>query len=585
MSFTNLTGVGKSDATKRKSFFNVKIPQVIFIQGKRASGKDYVMEKIVTHAHDNGETSMHAWGARNIENAFYSYNNHCEAKWEFTKNFLNFLIESKDGIKDRQTVMEYTDFHNDNMFDFFLNEFLKEKWIRIKDNLIGITSKGYGIAKDPPLHCHCHKAYPTMLFVSNVFTLSPSHIEEYNKKQSKFWDYKEYHEALMKGYVKGCLPKNANYWKIDKPQKMQRELVKVFYFNSPSDKKKNDVFTGQFKQYLMQLRSEHRIGVQNPVLLSNKFKTLAEEINALPVIMTSAEFAKPTEEIIGRPEHMWSKWDRMYDRFLFALGELKTIAPSQKMSGEVLSTEAKRALFDKTGEWRHWKMHLIGTYQNPEDLYAGIRYQADYVGIKRASKNLLGDDFSWLFADIEEERKKAYKKYGITDEVFKEAFWTIDPSIHTAVNREYPRIQNLSDDYMIVTDIDNTWYYLKVPVLDHHHKHTLESFEDVFRITITRNDRPSTESISDENGSEITEEKPKKESSSHQALMERYAYMFETLQMKQQEIHTELIPIEERHKLSEEDNRKAAKRLYNQYRYWNQTQTKRVINRNFEPKG
>ena len=584
MSFTSLTGTGRSDSNKKKVFFDVKNSQVIFYAGKRKAGKDYVLEKCVTVAHDNGITSMHGWSARSMENAFYAYNNHCESKWEFTKNFLNLLVETKDGIRDRQTMMQLTDLHNDKMFDFFINEFLKESWIRTKDNMIGITNKGYDILKDPPLRCHCKKAYPILIFVSNVFTISPTSIEEYNRKQAKFWDYKEYHEALMKGLVKGCLPKDVNYWNIDKPPKMQRELVKIFYFNSPTPKK-TDQFASQFKQYMLQLRSEHRIGVQSPQLLSNKFFTLAAEINALPDIMTSREFEHLTEEEVGKPEYMWDKWQRNHDRFLLALSELKTIAPSQKMSGEVLSTEAKRALFDKVGEWRHWNMHLLGSYQNPEDLYAGIRYQADYVVIKRASKNLLGDDFAWLFASVEEKRKQAYNKYGITDETLKDAYWTIDASIHAAVNREYPRIQNLPDDYMIVTDIDNSWYYMKVPFLEHHHKHTNEKFGDIFKLTITRNDKPINETSTD-NGSEDEDEKEHdKKTGSHQALMERYAYLFETMQQKRYEIYVELIPVEERQKLSDDENKKASIRLYSSYHYWKQSQTKREISKKFNQQG
>lgn len=587
MSFTSLTGVKRSNQSSKETFFTVKLPQVIFIQGKRMAGKDYVLENCVTTAYENGITSFHGWGARNNENAFYAYNNNCKHKWELTLKLLNTLAQQENGLMERKKLMKLMNIYSDEIFDFYINQFKKEKWVGTKTDLeqtlVGLTEKGYEVTQDEPLHCNCHKAYPITMFVPSYISISQESIDRFN--QQYFWDYKEYQEAFLKSYVNDILPKSTNFWKLPKPPKIQKDVLKVVYFTVPT-KKKQDVFMDQFKRYLLGLRSDHRIGVQNPRMFAgpDKFMTLATEINALPNIMTSPDFSKPTEEFIGKPEHMWNKWERSWDKLLIALGELKTIVPSQKMSGEIQSTDTKRALFDKVGEWRHWKMWLIGSYQNPEDLYAGVRYQADYIGIKRASKNLLGDDFAWLFADIEEKRREAYRKSGISEDMLDNTPWLIDRQFHTRVNREYPRVQNLPDDIMVVTDIDNSWYYLDVPELNHHHKHTLESFDDVFKLDIKMIDESTGEAVSLETVvQETDDEKPSKNNKSHHELMERVDYLYDTQHKKMPEIVKELTPKEEWEVMDEKKRKTLIKNYHNQYGYWKQSQKKRDINKTFSP--
>lgn len=542
------------------------------------SGKDYILEKCVTHSFKNGITSFHGWSARSYENFFYAHNNHCKDKWDFTLEFLGHLSDLKEGISSRWDVMRFMHIYNDEMFDFFLNSFLNEKWVIAKDGMIRLTQRGYDILRDPPLHCNCHEAFPITAFVSRKFTISPTSIENFNKKN--YWSFKEYQEAFLKQYEKDVISKEENIWKRLKPPQMQKDILKITYFTPPTPKKMND-FLAQFRSYILSLRSDYRIGVQTPSLLGpEKFKILAAEINYLPDLMTSKDFARPTEDIIGKPEYMWGPREKGYDRLLFAVSELKTIAPTHQMSGETASTDTKRALFDKVSEWRHWKMSLIATYQNPSDLYSNIRYQADYVAFKRSSKNLAGEEYSWLFPDIDKKRKEMYRKYGVTDEMI-DMPWTIDKSIHNRVDASYPLLQQLPDNKMIVTDIDNTWYYLTVPELSHHHKDTSESFEDVFKLEITRHDEVTGEvvAISDEVNEDG--EKTKKTAKSHQEFMERVDYLYETMQQKMPEIAKQLTPVEEWNSMTDEQKKLTIKKLYNQYTYWKSAQKKRDINKTF----
>lgn len=568
MSFADFTGIKRSDQQSKEHFLDVRLPQVIFFQGKRMSGKDVVLEKCVTTCFENGMTCFHGWAARNNENWFYAHNNNCGKKWQITIKMLQFLSDQIDGVSDRQTLMKYLDIKNNEVFTFFVNECLKKKWIGTKNDRIGITQKGYDdVIKNAPLHCNCNKAYPITAFLPSYTRISQESIDNFNKQY--FWDYKEYQEAYLKKYVIEMVEKNTNFWNIQKPPEMQKELLKVVYFTVPTPVKK-DIFVDQFTRYLLGLRSEHRIGVQNPRMFNgdDKFKTLAAELNALPNIMTSKHFRKPTEDEIGKPEYQWNKYEKSWNKLCIALGELKTIAPSQKLSGEQKSSDTKRALFDKIGEWRHWNMWLFGSYQNPEDLYSGVRYQADYIAVKRASKNLLGDDFAWLFADIEEKRMETYRRYGISEEMLNERRWEIDKLIHMNVEKKYPRIQNLADDQTIVTDIDNSWYYLTVPENNHHHKHTKESFEDIFKLECTIVDEEtgkakkgtevSEENISDD---EVFAQKKKNK----QDFLEKIDYMHNIQGKKFPQIAEETTPFEEWKKLTDKEKKNLIKKIWTAY--------------------
>ena len=572
MSFTRLTGIKRSNQANKESFLNVNFPQVIFYQGKRGAGKDVVLEKSLTTCFEAGITCAHLWAARNNENSFFAFNNRCESKWIYTMHLLNFLAKQPKGIIDKTTLMKEMDMHNDEMFNFYINEYIDNEWIKTNKELIALTTTGYKITQDEPLHCYCKSSYPILFIVPQYVTISQESVDKFNTEY--FWDYKEYQETYLKGLVNDPVSKDTNFWKLPKPPSMQKEIFKVAKFTVPTASK-HDIFVDQFAKILQQARSEHRIIVQNPVNFNgtDKFLTLAAEINSLPEI-TKKYFQEPTEEEIGKPRYQWNKYQKSWSKLFCALSELKTIAPSQKLSGEAKSTDTKRALFDKLSEARHFKLSIHGSYQNPEDLFPAIRYQSDYIVIKRASKNLLGDDFIWLFADIEEKRKETYRRYGVSDELIKNKPWEINNEIHLAVSKKYPRIQNLPDNMMIVTDIDNSWYYMKVPHNNHHHKHTLQSFFDVFRIDIKL--------IDDETGTELRprdvakeaeydedEDAPKSTKKADKIkLIERMDYLVQTKKMGFPAIAKEITGEAKWSTMSKAEQNKEKKRLWTMHNRW-----------------
>lgn len=587
-SFTTLTGVKTSNRQTKESFLDVNMPQKIFYQGKSVTGKGVARERCIEVYYDNGITCAELWAARNNENMFYAYNNNCQKLWEFVMKFLKYLSEQNMTTSDRKSAMRYMDMYNDEMFDFYMNDMIYSKWIKVKDNMIALTKEGFETLNDEPLHCNCNRAYPILFMVPDYVHISQESIDRFNKKY--FWDYKEYQEAWQKGYVRESMEKSTNFWKVEKPQQLQTSILKVVYFSVPTATKK-DRFIDQFARYLMQARDEHRILVQNPRMFAgdDKFRTLAAEINSLPAI-TQKHFIPLTEEQVGKPRYQWSKYELSYAKLAIGLGELKTIAPSHKLSGEQKSSDTKRALFDKIGEWTHWNMWLVGDYQNPEDLYSGVRYQSDYIVIKRASRNLLGSDFAWLFDDIEENRKKMYMRLGISEEVLEKMPWLIDKSIHTRVNKKWCRVQNLPDYLSIVTDIDNTFYYRKIGANQHHHKHRKDNSDVVFKLDITMVDTETgqvitADNIPQEDGDEEEKQPKTKKAKSKQEKMERMDYKLNTQHKTFQEVVIDEVGEQEWKNMSEKDQMKAYKRLWSQYDYWNNNTTKTEIEETFGHKG
>lgn len=113
-------------------------------------------------------------------------------------------------------------------------------------------------------------------------------------------------------------------------------------------------------------------------------------------------------------------------------------------------------------------------------------------------------------------------------EIFDGRPWEIDRSIHIKVNKRWPRVQNLPDDITIVTDIDNSWYYMKLSQLEHHHRHTTQKFESVFNLEMAFKDAitgvPLRDSEIDEDENEKDEESEtqdkQEKARQHKELME-----------------------------------------------------------------
>ena len=160
------------------------------------------------------------------------------------------------------------------------------------------------------------------------------------------------------------------------------------------------------------------------------------------------------------------------------INELRSVAPSSRLSGERESSKSKKAIFDFIPEARHMKTWFLGDYQNPDDLYAGVRYQANVVVIKRASRNILGNDWAWLFDKIENDRMGFLRKAHINIEK-PEQMWYHEknPKIRKFLDDRRPRISELPDNIGYLTFVNGEVARWRFDMPSFHHKTSLEDFQ------------------------------------------------------------------------------------------------------------
>jgi len=335
------------------------------------------------------------------------------------------------------------------------------------------------------LHCDCHGAYPIILMVPDYTQFDPEMVKNSPANRQCYWDYNEWEKDFEKGFVNTLLPRDTNFWKIPKPDKLQHENLKIVHFTVPSSPARKEIFLKQFVDIILEARETHRIVVMNPMFFvgeEHKFKTLEAIINYLE-IFTQQYFKPLTNEEVGKPYHQWEPKYRSWNKFSIILDEMKTIAPSSRLSGQKSSGITKKAIYDKIGEIRHWNCWLTCSSQSNEDIFDRIREQSNKTLLKRASANLLGDSYDWLYKQINELRVEEFLKREVPIQIIKKGEKHIDPMIVWQVDRIFPRPDQLPDDVTLVTTIDkDDFAYSKVAQNKHHHKHTRDHFSFDFQV-------------------------------------------------------------------------------------------------------
>jgi len=215
----------------------------------------------------------------------------------------------------------------------------------------------------------------------------------------------------------------------------------------------------------------------NPAIFdgaTDKFETLADIINYLPHLMhMSGHFMPLSEKNVGKQKKNWSKWEKNWEKIVIVINEIRSVAPSSRLSGENRAGVSKKAIFDKIPEMRHLKAWFIADYQNPDDLYAGVRYQANIVIIKRASRNILGQDWTWMFEKIGRDRVNLFN-HRFEDERIEKAdqlrYYTRHRVVNEYLNKTRPLIEELDANVGYVTYPNNEIKKVTFPMPLFHHK-------------------------------------------------------------------------------------------------------------------
>ena len=163
------------------------------------------------------------------------------------------------------------------------------------------------------------------------------------------------------------------------------------------------------------------------------------------------------------------------------INELRSVAPSSKLSGEKGASASKRSIYDLIPEARHFKIWFLGDYQSPQDLFSGVRYLANQIIIKRGSRNILGDDWTWLFDKVEKDRIGFARKFGgklkdIENVAQLKFYENRYPQLKKWLDDRRPYVDSLPDNVAYITYVNNEYKRQRIDLPSFHHKQSVEDF-------------------------------------------------------------------------------------------------------------
>ena len=512
-------------------------PQVILFQGMRGSGKGVAVDKTAENLYHEGVNIWHIWGARSFENLYWAINKNCGEHYHKIKTILG-AFEKEVGLRTWAR-------HNrifEKEFEYYSEIMKQQKLITpVGNEQIRLEEEGRQLLNGELLHCKCHKAYPIVWIVPDYIEVDQESLDRFN---GQYWsDIKEYRNYLLEitSEEKHLLLQN----KLKKPKQFaSKPLIVVKQITPPTNASRKEIFQKQFTEIVQQAREERRIVVMNPAIFEfamDKFDTLSEIIRMIPYLMNkSGHFTPLTEDDVGKPRKYWNKKQLSWHKVAIVINELRSVAPSSRLSGERESSKSKKAIFDFIPEARHMKTWFLGDYQNPDDLYAGVRYQANVVVIKRASRNILGNDWAWLFDKIERDRMGFVRRKFRKEIERPEQLWYYEknPKIKKFLDDRRPRISELPDNIGYLTFVNGEIARWRFDMPSFHHKTSLEDFQLDTGIKWKVNTKKTKENTNTTTDS-IQENKKKK--AIKEEILKKIHYMHSTEGKSFKQIKDELV--------------------------------------------
>jgi len=450
-------------------------PQVLLYQGMRSSGKGVAVDYSAERLYNEGLLILSIWGARSFENLYFAINKNCGTHFKKMKQVLEYYFDKDNPHKvklsneeEYVTILEHSGFikiHKSNNKRHF-----------------ELTKKGISFLNGKELHCKCHKAYPIVWLIPDYIEVNQESLDRFN---DAFWhdfdEYKEHNSEITTEQKQLLLD-----GKLLKPLHLRpKPLIKVATFTTPSSANRKEIFRNEFTKIVLDARKESRIVVMNPAIFEgslDKFETLAEIIKMMQYLMNkSGHFTPLKESDVGKQKKFWTKKQKSYHKIAIVINELRSVAPSSKLSGEAKAGLSKRAIYDLIPEARHFKLWFLGDYQSPQDLFSGVRFLANQIIIKRGSRNILGDDWNWLFDKVEKDRigfaKKKGRKFKNIENVAQLKFYENKyPALKKYLDDRRPYVDSLPDNVAYITYINNEYKRQRIDLPSFHHKQSTEDF-------------------------------------------------------------------------------------------------------------
>ncbi len=511
-----------------KDWLNYEEPQVILFQGGRGGGKGVSVERTAERLYNEGFNVWHLWSARSYENLFWSINKNCKDKYSKMKTIAEtFYQKDNESLVDR--CMKSRKFESKKEFKEYWDFMVDHDIIQINDDRTAeLLEDGQKLATDEYLHCNCSKAYPVLWFTPDYIEFDQGSLDRFNGQCWKdLEEYAKYNSDITTENKKLLLE-----GKLKKPKELQsKELIKIQHFTPPTTKARLEKFRENFVNAVLQAREERRIFVISPAIFEgqmDKFETIAEIFKMIKWIMNSSGHFMELKESEHGSRKNWTKKMKGWHKVAIVINELRSVSPSSKMHGEKGASSSKKAIFDYIPEARHFKTWFLGDYQNPSDLFDGVRHQANLVIIKRASANILGGDWTWLFEKVLKDRfgfirGKFHKPIEKPEQVYY--FESKSPKIKRYNDDRRPFIGNLPDNTAYVTWPNNELRKVKFDMPSFHHKQSMDDFKRITGINWTVNTelKPKENNVTKQDVKETTKEnKARKED-----LMKRIQTMHE----------------------------------------------------------
>ena len=77
-----------------KDWLSFEEPQILYYQGMRGSGKSALVNHTVERMYNEGFLVLHVWGARSLENLYWSINKNCKTNYSKLRIIVNAFYDN-----------------------------------------------------------------------------------------------------------------------------------------------------------------------------------------------------------------------------------------------------------------------------------------------------------------------------------------------------------------------------------------------------------------------------------------------------------------------------------------------------------
>lgn len=535
--FTPKTKTREFVKKSKRNWMDFEEPVIAPVMGMRGSGKGGIMDYMAQKYYDEHFTILHIWSARSAENLYWVVNKNCGLHFRKIRHYLKNKFKIKPNIPYRLLPREE---------EFYHRLALQGGLIESVGDLFRLTEDGLKLARDKLVYCKCDMAIPILLVAPDYVDFDQESLDRFN---GVYWSgMEEYRQNMSE--IKSDEKKLLAEGKLKKPSYlMPRPLIKIRKIPIPTTESKKEKFRMEWTEAVLQARDEHRPLIMTPLMFEgmDKFEVISEIFKYHTILVNMSGHFKPlTEKEVGKPYKYWTKRQKNWHKIAIFINEARSVTPSSKMHGETGAGKSKRSIYDLVPELRHMKTWYHTDYQNPTDIYDGIRPQSNFVIVKRTSLNLAGADWKWFFEKIEHDRFGFMRKItnGQCDDVkYLRHYEYKYPEIKKWIDQRRPRISELSPDKAYVVYENNEFTLIHNEMGRFHHKLSLEDamLDTGLKWSINRTKKPE---ITETKGKKELKDERKKKKEQKQLVFNKMRYLREVEKKNWNMVLDDLIQME-----------------------------------------